>query len=73
MYCAGQRGADSCQGDSGGPLYLRKSNGAWYQVGVTSWGTGCARAPGIYSEVSFFLPWISQMTRISQRQLVAAK
>ena len=39
--CAGvlAGGKDSCQGDSGGPLF--DANGM--QVGVVSWGEGCAR------------------------------
>ncbi|KRV51358.1 trypsin [Wenjunlia vitaminophila] len=56
--CAGytQGGTDTCQGDSGGPMFRRDANGAWIQVGITSWGYGCARAgyPGVYTEVSTF-------------------
>ena len=60
MYCAGAVGIDACQGDSGGPLYLRKADNQWIQVGVTSWGVGCAKAgyPGVWTEVSYFLNWI---------------
>ncbi|WP_285509373.1 trypsin-like serine protease [Actinokineospora sp. NBRC 105648] len=56
--CAGysQGGTDTCQGDSGGPMFRRDNNNAWIQVGIVSWGDGCARAKkyGIYTEVSHF-------------------
>jgi secreted trypsin-like serine protease len=62
--CAGNitsGGVDTCQGDSGGPMFRRDSSNAWVQVGITSWGTGCARphAPGVYTEVSSFASAIS--------------
>ncbi|WP_395367316.1 S1 family peptidase [Streptomyces sp. YH02] len=56
--CAGysQGGVDTCQGDSGGPMFRKDNAGAWIQVGIVSWGEGCARAgyPGVYTEVSTF-------------------
>jgi len=53
-YTAG--GVDTCQGDSGGPMFRRDASDAWIQVGIVSWGAGCARPnkPGVYTQVSFF-------------------
>ncbi len=64
MMCAGQiqGGKDSCQGDSGGPLLVFDSpTNRWLQVGVVSWGAGCA-APyyyGVYTRFSQFSTWVS--------------
>ncbi|GAA3844863.1 serine protease [Streptomyces phyllanthi] len=62
--CAGfeEGGVDTCQGDSGGPMFRKDDTGAWIQVGIVSWGEGCARpdAPGVYTEVSTFATAITQ-------------
>ncbi|MGY0002294.1 S1 family peptidase [Micromonospora sp. I033] len=56
--CAGYAsgGVDTCQGDSGGPMFRRDATNAWIQVGIVSWGNGCARPdyPGVYTQVSYF-------------------
>lgn len=59
MMCAGVGGKDSCQGDSGGPLFARSGDN-FVQVGIVSWGEGCAKPnrPGVYSSVSYFAKWI---------------
>ena len=58
MICAGLRQGtkDSCQGDSGGPLF-QKIEDKWVEVGLVSWGIGCARAnaPGVYTRVGNYL------------------
>ncbi|XP_072949953.1 trypsin-1-like [Epargyreus clarus] len=68
MLCAGEPdgGRDACQGDSGGPLHVLNSTTAQFQeVGVVSWGEGCARPdrPGVYTRVNRYLTWIKSNTR----------
>jgi secreted trypsin-like serine protease len=54
QLCAGQKGLDSCGGDSGGPLFATTSGDTEIQVGIVSFGIGCAknRFPGVYTEVN---------------------
>lgn len=53
MVCAGDSAGerDACYGDSGGPLVADGE-----LVGITSWGTGCARPglPGVYVRISSY-------------------
>lgn len=54
MLCAGGDGRhDACSGDSGGPLLVRGTAG-WVQVGIVSWGSGCAvrGVPGVYTRLA---------------------
>ncbi|MFT4994801.1 MAG: secreted trypsin-like serine protease [Paraglaciecola sp.] len=73
MICAGvaQGGKSSCQGDSGGPLIVNTGTGV-QQVGIVSWGIGCAQAglPGVFTRVSEFKDWLSTISQgiaITQR------
>lgn len=71
QVCAGleQAPKDSCQGDSGGPLVLPRVDGCPTQIGIVSWGYGCADRDeagklyyGVYTRVSAFADWIQAHT-----------
>jgi secreted trypsin-like serine protease len=62
-FAVGKR--DSCQGDSGGPLVAVDGDACPYQVGVVSWGKGCAEPEnyGIYTRVSAYADWLKERVR----------
>jgi len=70
MLCANgtaqQPTADACAGDSGGPLVVAMEGGYWL-AGVVSFGgtaesalCGDPAVPGVYTNLSHFLPFIQQ-------------
>ncbi|XP_060835010.1 venom protease-like [Rhopalosiphum padi] len=67
MICAGdiRDGIDTCTGDSGGPLIVKHSNYPCMhtQIGITSFGKYCGNkdTPGIYTRVSYYIPWIEKI------------
>ncbi|KAM4706804.1 mast cell protease 3-like [Discoglossus pictus] len=56
MMCAGQPGTkgDAAQGDSGGPLVC-----GGVATGIVSFGN--EKPPGVYTQISSFLPWIRKI------------
>lgn len=71
QICAGyeQGTKDSCNGDSGGPLVVPGGPTGWTQIGVVSYGHGCAlpNAYGVYTRVSAYIDWIVQKTRATSK------
>lgn len=64
-FCAGyaKGGKDSCRQDSGGPLFRRgKTAQDDVQVGIVSWGDGCAQPnkPGVYDRLGVTGEWVKQ-------------
>ena len=57
FICAGAPGKDACYGDGGGPLVCEYEN-RWRLVGIVSWGLSCGEYPGVYTDVTKFVPWI---------------
>ncbi|MEL6472809.1 MAG: trypsin-like serine protease [Pseudomonadota bacterium] len=68
--CAGFAvgGKDSCQGDSGGPLVTIDANAIPYQIGVVSYGYGCARKDSyaVYTRISAYRDWIERYVSDAQ-------
>ncbi|XP_015256123.1 vitamin K-dependent protein C isoform X1 [Cyprinodon tularosa] len=64
VLCAGILGEriDACEGDSGGPMVTLYRD-TWFLIGLVSWGEGCGMVDklGIYTKVSNYNEWISQV------------
>eukprot|EP00092_Neocalanus_flemingeri_P047239 GFUD01053475.1.p1 GENE.GFUD01053475.1~~GFUD01053475.1.p1 ORF type:complete len:163 (+),score=56.57 GFUD01053475.1:174-662(+) len=68
MLCTVAPGKDACQGDSGGPLVTwDKDRGRYVQIGVVSWGAGCAEKefPGVFARVTRLERWILNQAKKS--------
>lgn len=59
----GEIGKDACTGDGGAPLVCNVA-GQWYVQGLVAWGISCGQnIPGIYVNVSNFIPWVKIVTK----------
>jgi len=71
--CAGYRsgGVSVCFEDSGGPLYAIE-NGQPVQVGIGIWIRGCGNSNSypVFTNVSAYIPWISDYVNITGRSTV---
>lgn len=65
QICAGfaEGGKDACYGDSGGPLMVIE-DGQYKQVGIVSYGAGCAKPNkyNVYTHVTLFRTWVEDYT-----------
>lgn len=56
---------DACQGDSGGPLKIdidiSTTQHIYVQLGIVSWGIGCGKYPGVYTNIASFNAWIKSV------------
>lgn len=54
------------QGDSGGLLQIKNEKNEHFIVGIVSFGDACAlrNRPGIYTNVTYHLPWILNVCRV---------
>ncbi|CDF39590.1 unnamed protein product [Chondrus crispus] len=81
QLCAGrpEGGCDACQGDSGGPLAVFDDEGNLVQIGIVSFGIGCARPnfPGVYTRLSFFQQWMidtgAEFTRSTDGRVIESQ
>jgi secreted trypsin-like serine protease len=68
-FCAGfdQGQYDSCSGDSGGPIVVNLG-GQTTQLGIVSWGVGCARVGnyGVYADIAASRAWINSVVQGTQ-------
>ena len=65
MICASrEEGKGTCKGDSGGPLLIKGDDATSdIQIGITSWGTGCASPdyPGVKARISAEIDFIKSV------------
>merc|ERR1719336_2443453 len=51
-----------CAGDVGRPLSVLGQDDRYSQIGIVSWGEGCAKPgyPGVYTRLTSLLNWVKQ-------------
>uniref|UniRef100_A0A224XQK8 Putative trypsin-like serine protease n=1 Tax=Panstrongylus lignarius TaxID=156445 RepID=A0A224XQK8_9HEMI len=68
QFCTYAKKKDTCQGDSGGPLlWLDPELNRYTEIGIVSYGKKCAtNAPGVNTDVYYFIDWIQSVVRASK-------
>jgi hypothetical protein len=66
MFCASKflpAPKDACQGDSGGGAFIAPGTRPFAQVGIVSYGKGCATPgfPGVYTKLAPFRQWMDEV------------
>ncbi|KAM4819678.1 complement C1r subcomponent-like protein [Thomomys bottae] len=64
MFCAGDESQDSgvCQGDSGSVLVVWDGLAQhWVATGIVSWGIGCGKGYGFYTNILSYMDWIQRV------------
>ena len=51
-----------CLGDSGGPFVCRNRDGRFELAGINSRLYECGQSPSVFSDVSYYFPWIHEKT-----------
>jgi len=76
-FTPGKPTEDSCQGDSGGPFKIDMNADSqayhkYVQVGVVSYGSGCGRFAGIYTDVSEYKAWVLSKAPTARFETISA-
>nr|QHB21562.1 venom S1 protease 17 [Platymeris rhadamanthus] len=76
QFCTFGHDKDTCSGDSGGPIVLLDPETNRYtQVGVVSYGKGCAKEdmPGVNTDIYYFIDWIHKKIQETKPSLTCTK
>uniref|UniRef100_A0AB38ZE82 Venom S1 protease 18 n=1 Tax=Ectomocoris sp. TaxID=3104572 RepID=A0AB38ZE82_9HEMI len=76
QFCTYGHDKDTCTGDSGGPVvWLDPETNRYTQVGLVSYGKGCASEdiPGVNTDVFHFIHWIKKTIQETKPSSICTK